>query len=148
MRQFFFAQKAFIVHNGRLLLVRKSMNDPNQPGKWEVPGGRMEFGEDVDPHIIREVREEVGIEIKPGRPFYVWQWQLTRQGSGGESIEMQIVAAARICTPITTATSSVGQVTEDYLGEIRWVPLADVMSFNIIPNMIPVMRVFLQEYQP
>src|SRR5437762_8381547 len=59
IRKPFFAQKAFIWNHGRLLLVRKSDEDPNQPGRWEVPGGRMEFGEEVDEHLIREVNEEV-----------------------------------------------------------------------------------------
>ena len=40
-----FAQKAFVVHNGALLMVRKSSGDPHNPGRWEVPGGRMSFGE-------------------------------------------------------------------------------------------------------
>lgn len=39
MRQFRFAQKAFIVDNGKLLLVKKSKDDPYHPGEWEVPGG-------------------------------------------------------------------------------------------------------------
>ncbi|MFI5396745.1 MAG: NUDIX domain-containing protein [Candidatus Binatia bacterium] len=79
IRQFFFAQKAFILNGNEVLLIRKSADDPNQANKWEVPGGRMEFGEEVDAHLVREVKEEVGIEIVPGSPFHVWQWQLDTQ---------------------------------------------------------------------
>jgi len=52
-----FAQKAFIVHDDRLLLVRKSESDPLNPGRWEVPGGRLEVAGDLDldDHIRREV---------------------------------------------------------------------------------------------
>ena len=145
MQQFYFAQKAFIVHDGRLLLVRKSADDPNQAGKWEVPGGRMDFGEDVDPHIIREVKEEVGLTIKPGRPFFLWQWQLARKSATGEIAQMQIVAVARLCSPTTMEISEAGRVEGDFLDECRWVTFAEIKLYDLIPNMLPVVEAFLQE---
>jgi mutator protein MutT len=145
MKQFFFAQKAFIVNNETLLLVRKSADDPNQAGKWEVPGGRMEFGEDVDPHLVREVQEEVGLDVQPGAPFYVWQWQLSRKTKEGEPLDIQIVAVARVCRPTsTTALSSEHRVDEDYLGEMEWVPFAKVQDYDLIDNMRPVVAAFLE----
>lgn len=143
MSKLFFAQKAFIVRDQTVLLVRKSADDPNQPGKWEVPGGRMEFGEEVDDHLRREVREEVGLEVTPGPPFHIWQWRLSRRLDDGNPIEMQIVAVARFCRPVTTQLSEAGRVAEDYLAEMAWVPFDDVPSFDIIPNMRPVIDSFL-----
>lgn len=144
MKQFFFAQKAFIINSGALLLVRKSHSDPNQPGKWEVPGGRMKFGEDVDEHLRREVLEEVGIDLQPGKPFYVWQWQLQRTAPDGQDIEMQIVAVARMCTSNSRETNEAGRESDDYLGESRWVPFAGLLEYDLIPNMVPVMQEFLR----
>jgi 8-oxo-dGTP diphosphatase len=142
MDQFFFAQKAFIVDNGRILLVQKSEQDPHNPGKWEVPGGRMQFGEDVDVHLKREVKEEVGLEIEPGRPFFIWQWQLERKADG-EMVRMQIVAAARLCTPLSLDLDESNRVDDDWLGETRWVKLEELESYDLIPNMRPVVREFL-----
>lgn len=144
MRQFFFAQKAFIVSNGTVLLIRKSADDPNQAGKWEVPGGRMEFGEDVDPHLVREVREEVGLDIEPGSPFFLWQWQLLRKSKDGEPLEIQIVAVARICRANSTVISTELRVEEDYLGEVEWVPFDRVREYDLIENMHPVVDAFLK----
>ncbi len=146
-QQFFFAQKAFIVHDNRLLLVRKSAEDPNQAGRWEVPGGRMDFGEDVDPHLVREVKEEVGLDVEPGAPFHVWQWQLERGTSDGEMVKMQIVAVARFCIPLSLKVSADGQVQEDYLDEIQWVPINQVLEYDLIPNMIPVVQSFLKNVE-
>ncbi len=136
----FFAQKAFIVHDRSLLLVRKSADDPDQAGKWEVPGGRMEFGEEVDAHIRREVREEVGLEITPGQPFAIWQWQMER----GET-QMQVIAVARVCTTADpTAVDASQRVSDDYLAETAWVKFEDVLSYDLIPNLRPVVARFLQ----
>ncbi|QJY44925.1 NUDIX hydrolase [Pseudonocardia broussonetiae] len=50
---------------GRLLLVLRA-NDPGR-GRWSVPGGRVEAGEDDTAAVIREMREETGLAVEPGR---------------------------------------------------------------------------------
>lgn len=50
---------------GNILIAKR--NDPNlieAHGKWELVGGKVEFGEDPEDAIIREVREETGLEVK------------------------------------------------------------------------------------
>ena len=44
---------------GRLLLVRRA-NPPAQ-GKWSIPGGRVEQGEDDDTAVLRELKEETAL---------------------------------------------------------------------------------------
>ena len=135
-----FAQKAFIVHDDRLLLVQKSSSDPHNPGLWEVPGGRARQGEDVDTHICREVWEEVGISITPGRPFYLWQWVIT-DSSSGEPV--QFIAVARSCQPTSFDISTHHRVPGDHLAGARWVPINEVGDYRIIPDMVPVFHDFL-----
>jgi 8-oxo-dGTP diphosphatase len=47
---------------GRLLLVRRTDN-----GRWSLPAGAVELGERVDTALVREVREETGLEVAPER---------------------------------------------------------------------------------
>ena len=49
---------------GRLLLVRRA-NDPGR-GRWSVPGGRVEPGEDDAAALVREMREETGLDVVVG----------------------------------------------------------------------------------
>ncbi|MEU0469021.1 NUDIX domain-containing protein [Amycolatopsis sp. NPDC006131] len=55
-----------ILHDqaGRLLLVRRA-NDPGR-GLWSIPGGRVEPGETDSEALIREMREETGLVVRPG----------------------------------------------------------------------------------
>lgn len=138
----YFAQKAFILENNQLLMVRKSSADPVQPDKWEVPGGRMEEGEDLDGHLKREVFEETGFIVVPNRAFYVWQWRIPARIQAGTMDT--VIAVARTCTRIGGLESNQHQVTEDFLAEIRWVPLANVISMDVIQNMLPVFAEFMR----
>ena len=48
---------------GRILLARRAI--PPDQGKWDLPGGFLEEGEHPRVAVIRELREESGLEIEP-----------------------------------------------------------------------------------
>jgi 8-oxo-dGTP diphosphatase len=50
--------------NGRLLLIRRG-HEPGR-GQWSLPGGRVEPGETDRDAVVRELREETGLEVLPG----------------------------------------------------------------------------------
>lgn len=54
---------AVIEKDGKVLLVKRN----NEPFKnyWCLPGGHIDFGETAEEAIVREVREETGLNFKP-----------------------------------------------------------------------------------
>ncbi|MBQ0983799.1 (deoxy)nucleoside triphosphate pyrophosphohydrolase [Streptomyces sp. F63] len=53
-----------VLRGGRLLAARRSA-PPALAGRWELPGGKVEPGETAPEALVRELREELGVEIAP-----------------------------------------------------------------------------------
>jgi mutator protein MutT len=49
--------------DGKCFLARRGKEARNESGKWEFPGGGVEFGERLEDALIREIREEFGFEV-------------------------------------------------------------------------------------
>jgi ADP-ribose pyrophosphatase YjhB (NUDIX family) len=137
MEQFVqFAQKAFIVKNNMFLIVQKSSKDKLQGGKWEVPGGKKEIGEDLDAHIKREVFEEVGLKIIPKEPFGLWSFAFKK-----DSKEVEVIVVARICE----LDGSQKIILEDQINNAQWVDIdfSILNKYEFIENMKPTLKQFL-----
>jgi 8-oxo-dGTP diphosphatase len=51
--------------DGKILICRRRADQPH-PLKWEFPGGKVEAGESAEAALVRELREELGIESEAG----------------------------------------------------------------------------------
>ncbi|MGH8022772.1 MAG: 8-oxo-dGTP diphosphatase MutT [Limisphaerales bacterium] len=59
---------ALIFHHGRLLIARRRAG-AHLGGLWEFPGGKREPNETFEQCLVREIREELGMEIVVGELF-------------------------------------------------------------------------------
>ena len=55
---------------GRILLIRRSDDSPVDPGCWDLPGGKLDYGETLADALVREVREETGLAVVVGPPVH------------------------------------------------------------------------------
>jgi mutator protein MutT len=67
-RQIIDVSAALIFHQGRLLITQRHA-DSHLGGLWEFPGGKLEAQETFEQCLIREIREELGMEIAVGKLF-------------------------------------------------------------------------------
>ena len=50
--------------NGKILILKRSSDSKTNPGKWELPGGKVNQEESFDHALIREVYEETNLKIE------------------------------------------------------------------------------------
>ncbi|WP_066371617.1 NUDIX hydrolase [Neobacillus fumarioli] len=62
--------KGLILNEGKVLMVKRSHDDEIGGGTWECPGGKIKFGEDLEAALVREVKEEVGLNVTVEKILY------------------------------------------------------------------------------
>jgi len=112
-----------IVHDGsgRLLLVRRGR--PPGEGLWSIPGGRVEPGEDDAAAVVRELREETGLDVAVG----ALAGSVDRPGPGGVTYEIHDYAAE--------VTGGVLRAGDD-ASDVRWADPAELRELPVTPGLL------------
>ena len=81
---------AFIHHTfagiEKVFLPKRALTKKFLPGVYELPGGHIDFGEDIVDGLKREIKEEFEMDINIGDSFYVFTY--TNKIKGSHSIEV------------------------------------------------------------
>jgi 8-oxo-dGTP diphosphatase len=105
---------AVIVHDGRVLLVRRG-TEPLR-GHWSIPGGLIEVGEMLSEALVREVKEETGLEVEPVELVEL----LDRIHREGGRVRYHYVIADYLCRVTGGALKAASDADE-----VRWVERAE-----------------------
>jgi 8-oxo-dGTP diphosphatase len=80
----------------KVFLPKRADTKKFLPGVYEIPGGHVDFGEEMRAGLKREIHEELGVDIKVGDPFAVFDY--TNPIKGSHSIE--VIYFATLLDPI------------------------------------------------
>lgn len=114
---------ALIIHDRKLLLVKRGVEPAK--GKWSVPGGAVELGERIRDALLREVKEECGldVEIALARPLdAIDSITMTKEGR----LRYHYVLLQFLVQPKGGTLSPASDVLD-----ARWVPLDEVKKFDL-----------------
>lgn len=123
------AAAGIIIRGGRVLLTRRA--HPPYAGTWDLPGGFLDGAETPEAGMRRELKEELGIEV---RDVKVLGFLMDRYGLGGLPILNVVFRVTPEPGPIRPA---------DDVSEARWFPL-DAVPFRAIG--FPAMRQAVRDY--
>jgi 8-oxo-dGTP diphosphatase len=112
---------AVIVHQGRVLLVQRG-REPMK-GRWTIPGGLVEIGESLHEAVVRETREETGLEVEPVELVEL----LDRIHREEARVRYHYVIADYLCRMVGGTV-----VAADDAAAVRWVERAEWNSHSAL----------------
>ncbi len=129
---------ALIIQNGKLLMQKR--NDPQRTdyhGKWEFPGGGVEFKEKILENVVREVKEETGLVVEPVKllQHIAVEWQEY------PTFSYQVYLIPYVCKIVG------GEIKprDHEVLEARWFELDEVVSYPLVGENAKLYRELLPE---
>lgn len=62
--EFYKISEIFIISNNKILVTLRAANKKTDPDRWDIVGGHVKFGENSRTTAVREMKEEVGLDVK------------------------------------------------------------------------------------
>lgn len=113
--------------NGKILICRRRADQPHAL-KWEFPGGKLEPGESPAEALVRELREELGIEAEAGQELM--RYEFTYPGRKPILLVFIAVAAWR------------GEIENRIFETIRWEPTGTLAAWDFLEGDAPFLARF------
>jgi len=120
-------QKIIISNKNNEILLLQRSEKSGGGGKWSIPGGALENGENSEKGILREVEEETQITVNYPRPFYVRTYF-------NKSADFVVIIAYR-------AFYRGGQVILNWEhDQFKWVSKDAALSMNLTPDALDIIK--------
>ncbi|PVX26742.1 MAG: NUDIX hydrolase [Candidatus Bathyarchaeum sp.] len=130
---------AVIVECGRVVLVKRGA-EPSL-GKWSFPGGVVELGEKVRDAVVRETKEETGLDVELIRdaPMDAYDiFALDKQGR----LWYHYVLLQFLVRPKQGVLKATSDVTD-----ARWVSLEEAENYNLAESVRSFIKKHIKELQ-
>lgn len=121
---------AIIEHDGKILITRRKPDAP-YPLLWEFPGGKLEPEEHPELCIVREVREELAMEIRVERVYDVIYHRYP---------ERPVLVLAYRCA------WTGGELRELDVAGHWWAEPRELLTFDLLPADIPLAEKIARDY--
>jgi mutator protein MutT len=106
---------------GRVLLVKRRFEP--LAGQWSLPGGAVDVGETLEACVIREMREETGLDVEVGRVIEVFD-RIMHDAEG--RVQYHYVLVDYVCRPVGGTLTAASDVAD-----VAWVEPAALPDFRL-----------------
>ena len=121
---------AIIIRDQKVLMARRAAGE-SLAGFWEFPGGKREADETISDCLIREIREELALNIEVLGEFGVSDYQYP----GGEIRLIGLLAEIK--------NGAISMTVHD---AVEWIDLTKVLDYKLAPADIPLAEKLHDDY--
>lgn len=84
-----------LVKNKKALVIKRSKDESSYPLVWELPSGKLEIGEHPTKGIIREFKEEIGINVKVDRPLSITHFTFKKEPDLRHNVQVNYLVTSK-----------------------------------------------------
>lgn len=135
---------ALVVKDGKVLMQQR--NDPGNVGfhgKWEFPGGGIDFGETLHQSVIRETKEECGLDVQVERLLQY----VHIEPNQGRTRPYQVILLPFVCSVVGGEVAACDREVMD----VKWFAIDDILEQELVGNnasmieqLLPELKQFLE----
>jgi 8-oxo-dGTP diphosphatase len=125
---------AGITRNGKLLFIAKRLPLGEMGGRWEFPGGKVESGEGFASALVREYKEELGLDVVVG--IMITESEFVHRGEKIGLHAFEVSWEGNAVPPVLCEHS-----------DFRWVPLGELETLPFVDSdkmLFPGIRTWLE----
>jgi mutator protein MutT len=123
---------AVVFRDGLVLICRRRDDDEVLGGYWELPGGKLEPNETIERCVVREVEEEVGVEVRPVLALNVIEYEYPT---------VRVRLHPYVCEHVRGEPRAIGRwVSASALGEYRFPPANDGLLGELLAYVASAAR--------
>lgn len=116
---------------GKALILQRNENEDIYPGMWELPSGKREFFESSHDTLVREIKEEAGLDIEVVQPCSVFEYKIEKPDEVRDSTQINFI--------VTSNTSKV-KLSEEHQN-YAWVSDDEIDRYDVSDETKKVIRV-------
>ena len=118
-----------LIQDNSLLLVKQKLSNNKD---WSLPGGRVEPGETLEQALIREMKEETGLDVEPIRMLYVCD-----VAASDNTVLHITFLVKRIGGEITLPTN---EFDENPIHDVQLVPIDKLTEYGISEKFVEIIK--------
>jgi len=113
---------AVIEHQGKILIIQRSAAEDVFPNLWEIPSGKRELFEKSQDALVREVKEETNIKVKPIMPVDVFEFKVEKENEIRDATQISF-----LCKPIGKPKIKLSNEHQNF----AWVTKKELANYNL-----------------
>lgn len=120
-----------ITDSDKVLITRRAPKE-NFAGGWEFPGGKIEVNETPQECLVRELKEELNIDVSIGN----FCDEVTHDYG---TININLIAF--YCTIVK------GDISISVHDKYKWIKINDLLKYDLLPADVPIAKKVMEDYE-
>lgn len=123
-----------VIKDNKILIVQRNMGEDIFPGLWELPSGKKEDLETAEDSLVREVKEETGLDILPVAPFDVFNYQIEKPDVIKDSTQINYLVK-----PVNDQ-DELNVILSDEHQNYKWITIDEIDIYNLSDSIKLVLK--------